>query len=90
MATPHGGDCDGTWCPFCGCCEHGEATDGIGCRAADAPDGMQCPESGCGCEGTMGHLKPTMPPEATTTPDSADPVRQLHQELSLFSIGDGA
>lgn len=86
MATSkHGGDCRGTWCDFCGCCEHGEPTDGIGCRAADAPSGMSCPGDGgaCGCEGELGHLKPVQPPPAEDEDDTSKPV-QLHQETSLF------
>lgn len=81
----HGGDCDGTWCEYCGCCMHGEATDGMGCRAADAPSGMRCCGSECDCEGNAGHIKPTKPPAATDEPEDDTP-RQLHQETSLFDL----
>lgn len=87
MSYPHGGDCGGSWCSYCGCCEHGEAKDGIGCRASDAPDGMTCPESGCGCEGEGHYVKPTEPPEATDEPKDDQP-KQLHQETALFDEKD--
>lgn len=82
----HGGDCGGTFCEYCGCCEHGEATDGIGCRASDAPAGMTCPGYYCGCEGTMGYKAPTMPPEADADPVEPSTPPQMHQELSLFDV----
>lgn len=52
--APKGGNCDGycrgSVCSYCGCCLH--TADPSRCRTSSAPAGMQCPESGCGCEGT--------------------------------------
>ncbi|MGV8847013.1 hypothetical protein [Tessaracoccus sp.] len=38
-------------CTYCGCCCHGKQVD-VGCRVVDAPTGMRCPDSDCGCQGT--------------------------------------
>jgi len=81
--APHGGDCDGTWCPFCGCCGHGEREGG--CFAAEAPVGMSCPESGCGCDGQGYYEAPEQTPLPVAS-DVDDRTKQLHQETSLFDL----
>lgn len=75
----HGGDCGGTWCEWCGCCMHGD--DSKGCRIADAPIGVACPGSGCGCEGESYYDRPVQPEPALDD----EPTRevQLHQETAL-------
>jgi hypothetical protein len=83
--SKHADDCGGTWCDYCGCCEHGD--DGRGCRAAEAPQGMACPGSGCGCEGEAWYDAPT-PPPAVSDDDEGEPREvQLHQETAL-DLGD--
>lgn len=77
--TKHGGDCGGTWCDYCGCCEHGQ--DASGCRIADAPAGVRCPGAGCGCEGESYYFAPTPPPEPE--PEGEPRPVQLHQETAL-------
>lgn len=46
------GYCRGTVCSYCGCCMH--SADPSSCRTSSASVGMRCPDSGCGCEGTIG------------------------------------
>ena len=77
--TDHVGDCGGTFCDYCGCCVHGQYEGG--CKAAEAPAGMTCPEPYCGCEGDS-YYDPPIEPRA-----KPDPNAQQHQETKLFDLG---